>query len=175
VGPYSAINWTKPSAQCPSYKGARYQSAYTGISYAYNACGPSGNLPRTPASLGLGGWDTNFISGRFIPPVSESQVKVPSEMYALADSFGMIIPVPGGREWGALGFMWPWMAVPGNDSPGWCGGQPFQKPTQHGQNVNVLFCDGHVTPIKTLDFLDPKKTASNWSNDRLAHTNEWWD
>jgi hypothetical protein len=30
-----------------------------------------------------------------------------------------------------------------------------------------------VTPILTVDFLDPRKTGPNWSSDRLPHPNEW--
>jgi prepilin-type processing-associated H-X9-DG protein/prepilin-type N-terminal cleavage/methylation domain-containing protein len=172
VSAYSGIPWTNRSAQCPGYSGQPFRSGYRGLSYAYNACGPSGDLARIPDSLGLGGWDTNFTTSRFIPPIPESRVKVPSEMYVLAASFGML--APGTREWAGLGLMWPWMVVPGY-FPGWSGGQPFQKPTQHGKNCNVLYCDGHVAPLLTVDLYNPHKTAQNWSSDRLPHQNEWWD
>lgn len=172
VNSYSGVHWTNRIAQCPGYTGLQFRAGYTGLSYAYNGCGPSGNLARTPASLGLGGWDTNYTEAVLIPPIPESRVKVPAEMYLMADSFGMI--VPGTQQWAGSGLMWPWMVVSGY-CPGWTGGQPFQKPTQHGTKCNVLHCDGHVSPLVTLDFLNPRKAARNWSNDRLPHENEWWD
>jgi prepilin-type processing-associated H-X9-DG protein len=38
---------------------------------------------------------------------------------------------------------------------------------------NVLFCDGHVSLISRLDFIDPRKTARNWNNDNEPHPETW--
>ena len=45
--------------------------------------------------------------------------------------------------------------------------------TRHGDRFNVLFCDGHVAPIKHRDLFDPRKTWRNWNRDQEKHEATW--
>lgn len=49
----------------------------------------------------------------------------------------------------------------------------FQKPLQHGQSFNVLFCDLHVTPIRVPDLFDPNKNAAHFNYDGQPHPETW--
>jgi prepilin-type processing-associated H-X9-DG protein len=93
--------------------------------------------------------------------ISESQVKAPSEMFAIADS--RVWKSPAVWVWQGMDLMQYglFIAVPELESP------------RHGKGYNVLFCDGHVSLIKRLDFVDPRKTARNWNNDNEPHPETW--
>src|SRR4030095_8640733 len=83
--PYHPVNWTNEGYRCPGYKGlTRGPAARNGGerlgSYAYNAVGSAVNYAYTNPILGLG----VAVSKRII--VSEDQVEVPSEMFAIGES-----------------------------------------------------------------------------------------
>src|SRR5258708_18110627 len=82
--PYYVIDFTTNRAlHCPGYKGrvdgvVTPNSAVAAVSYGYNGWGA---LPDDPPR-GLGGV-SNPVSLQNDRPVSETQVKVPSEMFAI--------------------------------------------------------------------------------------------
>ncbi len=179
---YNPLSWTNRACQCPAYRGAVTTEpndslpGYAG-SYAYNGWGT-----RTPSSLssltslGLGGEDyggpENPATGQQakVPPVSESQVKAPSEMFAISDAririTGVVHPNMQGED-----FM---VCEPINPlSSGIVSYSQTQVPPQHGQNFNALFCDGHVKAIRISDLFNPTNTAVYWNNDHQPHPETW--
>ena len=146
--------WTNRDFHCPSYKGSIGVRGNSG-SYAHNFSGTG-----TPV-LGLG-------DGRFL--MSESVVKVPSEMFAIADSrmtassrlLSLSQGVPGGYPW--IGGAGPGGRFPIPNEP-----QPFR----HGKGFNFLFCDGHVQLIYRTYFINFTNSGINWNNDHEPHSENW--
>lgn len=178
--PYYPLKWTNRSYHCPGYKEGVFigdPSNFGGYpffgSYAYNGGGTLGDGRDTngvPSLLGLGYTDQYFPPGngklQWISGVSESMVKRPSEMFALSDAQ---LYRPLGTWWAGLDQM---------D----CGGdlyyntidpQPSDFWRRHGKNLNVGFCDGHVSALEFKTLFDPAKTAQNWNNDNEPHRETW--
>ena len=169
--PYYAIQWTNPAYHCPGYKGATSAGRRPPMgSYAYNSRGvwlafdrrPGGGFqvlyPR--AFLGLGS-DYGPRWSRY-PALSESQIKMPSEMFAIGES--RFLNAKANHDQGG-----PNVAI--------CGGlrETFFAfdPARHGKNYNQLFCDGHVAAMDPWVLFNPAKTASMWNYDHQPHP-EWW-
>ena len=53
------------------------------------------------------------------------------------------------------------------------GDSQTQAPPQHGQNFNLLFCDGHVKPVNRLQLFNPTNTGIYWNNDHEPHPETW--
>ena len=156
--PYYPISWTNASWNCPSYiaaNGIVSQELLTnhaiGISYSYNWSGTGAGFPGSPRilkSLGLG---LLAKHGK-----QELQVRVPSDMYAVADArceihgqgiAGVIKTTP-----------WKW---------------DNETAAPHGQVYNILFCDGHAAWVKRRDYLYPPRSASHWNYDDQPHPETW--
>jgi prepilin-type N-terminal cleavage/methylation domain-containing protein/prepilin-type processing-associated H-X9-DG protein len=161
--PYTRNVWTNALFLCPSFRGPTYyimdQTTATSMPFPYGSYGYNGwgtGLPRDPRqrqsapNLGLGPW---YILGRGSsqtgPPVSESQVLLPSEMFAFADSFDQtygIGPVTGWRTWTNS-----WQIA-------------------HVRGYNMTFCDGHVLFMKGLEVVGQNDfVRSHWNNDHQPH------
>ncbi len=155
---YYTLSWTNKAYHCPAYHGqiSRRTTLSTPIgSYAYN---------RSGWNLGLGETaDLQAPFPRYVPPISEPQVKVPSEMFAIADARASNggVSLLDAPSWGGL----PWMIRNSLD--------PEFQPLRHGKGFNVLFCDGHVALVNRRDFLDAGKTAQNWNHDHKPHPETW--
>jgi prepilin-type N-terminal cleavage/methylation domain-containing protein/prepilin-type processing-associated H-X9-DG protein len=163
--PYYRIKWYQRQFQCPAYQGL-FDVYFNIGSYGYN--GRGSDYTETVACLGLGMLPEAEINDRVLPapPITDSQVIVPSEMVAITDSRSLEIPEPLGPFWGST------LA-----GPGLYIGVPIAKtlqvPPQHGQNFNALFCDGHVTSMRILDLFSLKDNASIWNNDHQRHGDCW--
>ena len=128
------MRWTNSASQCPGYKGAiagpEFYDAQGGLerlgSYAYNFQGV--RFVRTIGYFGLG----PVIFWKGAHAVSETEVKVPSEMLAIGESRFLNASANG---------------APVKDTL-ICGipDEPFD-PARHGKNFNQLFCDGHISGI----------------------------
>jgi len=153
---YHRIDWMNRSFHCPTYVGSL--SAEEG-SYAYNDSGTGGGIP---VWLGLGVANLPDLP----PPVSESQVIFPSEMFAIADS-RIIYDSASRRQQGGL------VEMPRNFPTTWGPGTTEPLPLRHGKGFNFLFCDGHVLLVKRVDFLNRTNTWQNWNNDRQPHKETW--
>ncbi len=121
--------------------------------YGYNMAG-SGSYPGFASSLGLdGGGGQGWATGH---PLSESQVKVPSDMVAVADC------KPLGRgEDNDLDDLFPINLL-------------AELAPRHNRGENVVFCDSHVEYARHLIWL--KKTDSarqRWNNDHQPHPETW--
>lgn len=123
--------------------------------------------------MGLGGWNpdpsqrpigTNWLA------VSESRVKVPSDMFAIADArittFGIVTFIGGNGQMSSDS-----IGVPFMPSPGGIASEP--QPFRHGNGFNFLFCDGHVSLIYRRYFLNPTNSWQNWNNDHEPHEETW--
>jgi prepilin-type N-terminal cleavage/methylation domain-containing protein/prepilin-type processing-associated H-X9-DG protein len=183
--PYHPLNWTNTAFHCPGYKGAIIGNPATvtfngmsasGIersgSYCYNVCGDEtisqgGTIVgATGATLGLspGAAFSNYANSIPTPPVSESQVRSPSEMIAMSDSYNGIA---GGSVWlsadlgSGLG-MGLTTASGHNINPLW-----------HGKNYNQVYCDGHVGAMPPSVLFNPTNTATLWNRDHQPHPEFW--
>ena len=91
----------------------------------------------------------------------EPEVLAPSEMYAVADARPEVWTNPprGNIK----------MQVYSFGSGRWS----QEGPPPHEQAYNVLFCDGHVIPVRRSDYLYPPRTARHWNRDNKPHPETW--
>jgi prepilin-type processing-associated H-X9-DG protein len=168
--PYYPLNWTNILFHCPGYKGTNTGPYFPKSidrlgSYGYNIRGSAGVGEFADKDFGVGPavfWN--------VPPVSEGQIKVPSEMLSIGESrfltadevtvgtssFG---PSPGGTDTLRCGIRFP-------------AESPFD-PARHGKNYNQLFCDGHVSSMSPWLLFNPTNTASMWNYDHQPHPELW--
>ena len=135
--------WRCPSAQFGAWS-KKLPVKWLPSYYAYNAFG----LGNAGTSLGLSG---HHSPNSDIIPIHESEVIVPSDMMAIADSFE--------GDVGLLRENLNTIKKYGNTL------------TRHQGKANVVFCDGHVEST-TLQFLfeDTRDAAlSHWNRDHLPH------
>jgi prepilin-type N-terminal cleavage/methylation domain-containing protein/prepilin-type processing-associated H-X9-DG protein len=190
LSPYLAdLAWTNRAFHCPSYKGPirdmhspfEWPFPWTSLagSYAYNAEGTAFNMG-LKYNLGLGAaWSPAYYDSNGPstigekPPISESQIKVPSEMFAMADA--RLTPIPTSRlltdrsnPTNSFGYI---AMVQGAARPGI---PPFDgETTRHGKGFNVVYCDTHATLVGRSDFVDSKRTGRNFNNDHELHPELW--
>jgi prepilin-type N-terminal cleavage/methylation domain-containing protein/prepilin-type processing-associated H-X9-DG protein len=163
LGPYYPLQWTNTSYHCPGYKGAITESSGLPLygSYAFNGSGtdPKGMVPQPNVPiLGLG-----VVNEPFVRPITESQVKVPSDMIALGESRMVTSAVADPNAKGAgLDYM-----ICGSTNSGLAYGP------RHGKNYNLLFCDGHITALDPAILFNPNKSAPSWNNDHQPHPETW--
>ncbi len=165
--PYKLMQWTNRAAHCPSYGGVIRPPGFPNASgsYSYNAQG-TGDL-----TLGLGGWGYPVTATDYVEvPLSESGVRAPSEMFAIADSRIVTEQVSTAIGYGSL--------VTTNDTVGETLMPllfPMGRDTQqrHGRAFNFLFCDGHASLIKVGYFTNVTNSWQNWNNDHQPHPETW--
>jgi prepilin-type N-terminal cleavage/methylation domain-containing protein/prepilin-type processing-associated H-X9-DG protein len=135
---------------CPAMKvPLLWNNAFT-PSYGYNNCGtdqPNNN------PLGLGAPVMRHPSGAIgYRPVSEDEVKMPSDMIAIADA-----PEDASSD-GEIAMH--------NSSD--------YVADRHKQGSNVLFCDGHVEFAKQTDWMQATDNARRrWNRDHHPHPEVW--
>ncbi len=183
LAPYleiTAANDTKLT--CPAFRAAirswtRSQPAlFAGPGYSYNAFG-TGGVESGQVRLGLGFSPDPLLRGASqAPPISDAEVKVPSEMYAVTDSF--YVPLDPALNSGqtSCGHIetFPFLNRTKRSQRTFTGlAFRLQQPPQHRDDANMLFCDGHVSPIELSELFDVKKTAANWNNDYDPHPETW--
>ena len=186
--PYNKIHWTNGTFHCPEYKGrisyggaasfanhdSMWGSGYVGGSYSYNRDGtePEGGNPVSSGGLrlGLGNVHRSGVWDEVpLKPTSESQVRVPSEMFAMSDARCLQLFNRFESKTDLVGttFMWQYYA---SLYPA----EVVRLRHPHGKGFNVLFCDGHVSLIPRRDYIDPRSTAVNWNKDHEPHPETWW-
>jgi len=197
LAPYLSLPGTNDTRfTCPAFKAVTHSWKtdpsfdFEGTGYGYNGRGTGtrefGRLP----ILGLG-YVPNAPDVPWVPAVSGSQVRAPAEMFAVTDSLYVRWLAPFNNE-GSSGVIesFPFINRIKNDARAWDGvpvdllssrgltpvepgSAGIQAPPQHGKSFNVLYCDGHVSPVKILDLFDVKKTAANWNHDHELHPETW--
>ncbi len=192
LDPYYRTGWWRDkSCQCPSYTGAFLPVAFSGLwayeppdpsfvpqSYAYNVMGTPSLTWTTPteARLGLGSENSSNPSINFAA-ISESEVLLPSEMFAIADSRIYKDPFGQRADSGADFMKFGGFVGVGNFGQGGSTATFTNFPNaRHGNGCNVLSCDGHVALVNYYDLYDPrspKTTARNWNNDHQPHPETW--
>ena len=163
--PYYRLSWTNTSYHCPTYKGVisrpgdqPYFTAYG--SYAYNASGTEGHGEGTFSVeyLGLSGFGAPHPG--FVPAIHESRVLIPSEMFAIADARVTRLSIDPATTSVLIGLDAMFAGLSDSQAP-------------HGRGYNVLYCDGHVNPVKERDFKEPFRAAVNYNNDHQPHPETW--
>jgi prepilin-type N-terminal cleavage/methylation domain-containing protein/prepilin-type processing-associated H-X9-DG protein len=176
------------SFRCPAFKGELCawntqvsSNGWIGITsgpgYSYNDRGTGFN-PQPDNDLkpiyGLGYWGRNGWDP-LLPPVPVDRVRVPSEMFAVADSLSMLNGkvYPGEPTTGMLD-TFPFVNRRTRRAS-WDGSDYYevQQPPQHGKVFNLLFVDGHAGPVPISDLFDVKRTAAIWNNDHEPHPETW--
>jgi prepilin-type N-terminal cleavage/methylation domain-containing protein/prepilin-type processing-associated H-X9-DG protein len=152
LAPYYPLYWTNKNYHCPSYLGVINGTLDTGPqgSYAYNMLG-TGDL-----TLGLGADLFRVADSLPLPPVTEAQVRAPTDMFAIGDA-RWLLPATGG--------FW-YMGVLTKQRKD---GQMFR----HDRRFNVLFCDGHASSITRSNYFEPSLSWQNWNIDHQPHKNTW--
>jgi prepilin-type N-terminal cleavage/methylation domain-containing protein/prepilin-type processing-associated H-X9-DG protein len=172
--PYCDLAWSNRAYHCPGYKGQI--SGFAGSlphdplgSYAYNASGVGSYDSQEPSyrrglvSLGLSG------SRRNPAAVFQSQVTVPSEMFAIGESRHRgerEVPNDSGVFVMYCGNIWGRQI-----SENYYGNPPL--PLRHGKNYNQLFCDGHVAGMAPWILFNPTNSAAMWNRDHQPHAELW--
>jgi prepilin-type N-terminal cleavage/methylation domain-containing protein/prepilin-type processing-associated H-X9-DG protein len=157
--PYYKAGWqTNRAYQCPSTQWEPFVFGQD-LNYAYNRNGTQNGAP-AESGLGLGNMATSPLT---IPPISEGQVRVPSEMFAIADSRLVL----GAGVWKGVSSL-TWMFCGAVD-----GMSDEIKTPRHGKGYNVVSCDGHVEFLPRVIFLDPRRCSQRWNNDHEPHPDTW--
>jgi type II secretory pathway pseudopilin PulG len=164
--PYHGLAWTKRDYHCPSYRWAIVKPDHGSMlgSYAGNALGTGDDPsfgPGAPPSktVGLGLSKSSAIG--IVPPggigyVRESEVRVPSDMFAICDA----------RIWTPVGKGGFFYMLVGPR-------KPELQPDRHGMAFNFVYVDCHAAAVKRSYFLDPHKSALNWNRDHEMHQETW--
>jgi prepilin-type N-terminal cleavage/methylation domain-containing protein/prepilin-type processing-associated H-X9-DG protein len=151
--------WFTETYHCPNYKGVTKDGMAQagGVilpngSYGYNAHGVGQAYAAPFTTLGLG-------SDPSVQSVRESQVRIPAQMYALADTRVWTSDDAQGRTYYGF-FLISY-------------GSYFALATvtngTHSGAYNVSFCDGHVEGVKYGVMYSPTDKARHWNNDFEPH------
>ncbi len=122
--------------------------------YGYNMAG-TGSYFGSGNSLGLDGVGGSRGGGSGTP-LSEGQVRAPSDMVAVADCK----PVSGGED-NDLDDLFPINLL-------------VELAARHNRGENVVFCDNHVAYAKHSIWLKKTELArASWNNDHQPHPETW--
>jgi prepilin-type processing-associated H-X9-DG protein/prepilin-type N-terminal cleavage/methylation domain-containing protein len=165
---YYPVAWTNPAYHCPAYKGyiAVPDTAGTHLgSYGYNAEG----------TWQFGAWpDPNLALGGLSQPdhrcsvISEAQVLVPTDMIEFGEPLVLLAnlyPMNRTLLWSSLAYLQPGLAS--------AYAPIYKYPLRHGQNCNVVFCDGHVEGTAPSKLFNMTNSALRWNNDHQPHPETW--
>jgi prepilin-type N-terminal cleavage/methylation domain-containing protein/prepilin-type processing-associated H-X9-DG protein len=156
--------------RCPSQPIDKDAIAYTWhgtphwwTSYGFNNLGTA--RPDKGFYLGLGLFNSSLVKS---PPAKEAEVKVPADMIALADGFGVHADGRPQDSW-VLGHASHQSSTPNAHPPP----RSNRAAKRHGGRLNVLFCDGHVEALKVDHLLYNREPQwlRKWNRDNEAH---WW-
>jgi prepilin-type N-terminal cleavage/methylation domain-containing protein/prepilin-type processing-associated H-X9-DG protein len=175
LAPYNPLNWTNLAWHCPTYIAeggmVRWQppspnggAFKVSSSYAYNGQGMFGYEIHGSVGISKGSW---LGLGDLKRTVHENRIVVPSEMYAVADTR----PIQYANDPGLYGWieMKPWQIWPSALKT-----KDTEAKPPHSQAYNLLFVDGHVSPVKRKDYLYPPRTAQFWNRDHEPHPERWY-
>ena len=162
IGSYTAAKWTNQLYRCPTFKlktfqEVEYETGTKGIlaegSYAYSTAQAGNSVPlgasRSPVAV--------------FSATSESTIKAPSDMYAMADSRLYFNSQTNG------GFT---RFEPQSFKIFFGSDEVIVDPHPGGRNV--AFCDGHMESIKRVKLFERSEPwTKRWFSDNQAYTNDW--
>jgi len=155
-----------PTCHCPGYTGSLTdppEVTWYG-SYSYNTSGVAQD-----ALLGLSP-SFNSVSNTTGPFCLEGQVVAPSETFAIMDTVedSSYPTANSGTDWTCCVGQSSLLREKSSGRP-----PSYPYPTQHGNNSNVGFCDGHIDAVPFTALFNPAKTAQNWNVDHQSHPEFW--
>jgi competence protein ComGC len=169
--------WTNPAYHCPAYRGTNCYflpgwTAFSWGSYGYNVMGTTAGTGLVQTAtvkdyyLGLGWGEGSIDSSPVVyAPVAESKVRMPSEMFAIADSRVLNAAGDGKPMWVGYDRTFVGRGFLIDYDP------PFQL--RHGRDYNVVCCDGHVEGQPPATLFKPVTSATRWNNDHEPHPKGW--
>lgn len=148
--------WQCPSATTP----AAFPSNQVYFSYGYNAFGLSAETDTN--SLGLGGQHVWIPRKKIVPapPIKESEILNPSQMFAIGDGF-----VGSGKTLQDGSFLlWRMNSLD-------AAANTQRSFARHQGCANVVLCDGHVETLtlKSLFEDTDDEALSRWNRDHQPH------
>ena len=183
--PYHPLNWTNAAFHCPGYKGViagTFNATINGQSgsgierngsYCYNVNGDGFDSNHAGGSatfhvLGLspGGIP---VGGVFLAPISETQVKAPSEMIAMSDSYNEYNVSVAGQKFWYTADLGSGLGVDVTTASAFSN----LNPARHGKNYNQVYCDGHVGAMPPSVLFNPTNSAALWNRDNQPHPEYW--
>ena len=176
--PYDKMPLTNAASQCPIY--ARNHGVFDGEpvfrSYAINATGTGTGFEGGPEMrLGI-----SPPAGIPYAPIRESQVVMPSEMFAIGDTREFFVPAGLAqyflylkRTEFSFGFDYlsPFINNDVEIQSSAALTNEFAPP--HAQGYNVLHVDGHVAQVTRRNIYYLPVAAPHWNNDHQPHPETW--
>lgn len=159
--PYYSVKWTQRGYHCPEYKGTLDDALPAG-SYGYNGRGTDITHMLIVEGIDLGLSPIRYEGNL---GVTESQVRVPSEMIEIGDT--QIIGTGDPRKPSSLIYSGEHLLVPRTVL------RPEYQIPRHPGGMNLVFCDGHVALMKWRDFTNNAASAALWNNDHEPHPETW--
>lgn len=184
--PYVQARWTNEIYRCPAYRGVTVDGNDVATplgSYGYNANGTQWSY----SELGLGGryskmvWEGDSPDGNTsLVAITQSTVKVPSDMIALGDAhliwvnpllLRILYRLKSQETYSGMALI-DINSRNNVQAPKWPGSAGVLKATRqrHRNRSNVLFCDGHVQNIREEKLFERTDSAlRRWNNDNEPH------
>lgn len=167
--PYAASSWLDPLYQCPGVIATNHPARAIGTdwimpkgSYDLNTLGSSG--PAEP--LGPGWHNVIQAYGVSPPPVVESEVLAPSDLYLVGDAALVVGIVQSFGHFNHYDYLRSRTASPSS----WLAIQDAAERRRHLSKVHVQFCDGHAERHKGADiYSQAPDNTRRWNRDHASH------
>ena len=167
--PYTKNGRSNALYRCPAYRGPTTEDGWI-LSYGYNATGvsPYFSFEAATNSLGLGiGWHIPDQSAPSVP-VTESKIKKPADMIAIADARYICYGNTEGNWIGGAAILMH-SRTAGVD-PSKVGQLLDLNRARHSFCINTVFLDSHVERIKYETFYGRSiEDRRRWNNDNEPH------
>lgn len=167
--PYAASSWLDPLYKCPGVIAPNAAARQVGVdwimpkgSYDLNTLGSTG--PMAPSGPG---WRSSIQAyGVSPPPVPESEIVAPSQLYLVGDATLPVGIVQGFGHFNHWDFIRSRTSYPASMRAS----QDASELRRHLSKVNVVFCDGHVERLKRTElYSEAPENTRRWNRDYTPH------